>query len=306
MIAAFVGDDDGTPIGEPARRKVRAVLCVAGDLASLAVARVDDEKVLGRVIEHPHHEEPRTVRRPATDDMPERTRHKWPFSPRREIGDHDVHIGGRSGVARESDQGAIRGRRVPRQKSLDATGRIRREVQRRTVGVPHVQLMQLRAPAVRRGDELAVRTPAEASDGGALDGDRALRFPARGGQRPRFVGACPLIRDDRERFAVGRDRERGPACEATGGVRDARQALARMEVREGTLRHGPAMLVRSEDVLDTRAEECGDAKRKRETGIVLLVLERVHGLTRYVEPVGELALRPVAFSPQHTKAILHR
>src|SRR5439155_21223755 len=80
VIAAFVGDDDGTPIGEPARRKVRAVLCVAGDLASLAVARVDDEKVLGRVIEHPHHEEPRTVRRPATDDMPERTRHKWPYS----------------------------------------------------------------------------------------------------------------------------------------------------------------------------------------------------------------------------------
>ena len=166
--------------------------------------------------------------------------------------------------------------------------------------------MQLRATAVRGRDQLAVRTPAQASDRRALDGDRALRFPARGGERPRFVGARPLIRDDRERFAIGRGRERGAARETTGGVRDARQALPRMEVRKGTLCHDQAMLVRSEDVLDARAEERGDAKCERETRIVLLVLERVHGLTRYVEPVGKLALGPVALRAQHTKAILHR
>src|SRR2546428_502331 len=132
--------------------------------------------------------------------------------------------------------------------------------------------MQLRAAAIRRGDELAVRTPAQASDGRALEGDRALRFPARGGEGPRFVGARALIRDDRERFAIGRGCERGAAREATRGVRDARQALARMEVRKGTLRHDHAMLVRLEDVLDAHAEERGDAKREWKARIVLFVL----------------------------------
>ena len=108
MIAAFVGDDDGTPIGEPPRRNVRGVLCVPGDLASLSVVRVHHEKVLGGVVEHPHHEESRAVRRPAADDMPERTGQERPFAPRREIRDNDVHISGRLGVARKRHERAVR------------------------------------------------------------------------------------------------------------------------------------------------------------------------------------------------------
>ena len=108
MIAAFVGDDDGTPIGEPARRNVRVVLRVPGDLASIAVVRVDDEKVLCGVVGHSHHEESRAVRRPAPNDMPESTGQERPFAPRCEIRDNDIHISGRSGVARKRHERAVR------------------------------------------------------------------------------------------------------------------------------------------------------------------------------------------------------
>jgi hypothetical protein len=65
------------------------------------------------------------------------------------------------------------------------------------------------------------------------------------------------------------------------------------------------MLFRSEDVLDVRPEQGGDAKREREAGIVLFVFQRIHGLTRDVESLRELALRPIAFRSKDAKAILH-
>src|SRR5256885_7217897 len=68
----------------------------------------------------------------------------------------------------------------------------------------------------------------------------------------------------------------------------------------------PAALFRREHILYSLTEERRDAKREREARVVFFVLERVHGLTRDLEPVSELALRPVALRAQDAKAILHR
>jgi hypothetical protein len=84
------------------------------------------------------------------------------------------------------------------------------------------------------------------------------------------------------------------------------EAFARVEIGKGPSRHDHGMLFRLEDVLDAHAEERRDAKRQWKTRVVLFIFERVHGLTRDLEPVRELALRPVTLGTQHAKAILHR
>src|SRR6267142_6565950 len=68
----------------------------------------------------------------------------------------------------------------------------------------------------------------------------------------------------------------------------------------------PAALFRREHILYAHTEERRDTKREREARVVFFVLERVHGLTRDLEPVSELALRPVALRAQDAKAIFHR
>src|SRR5438045_4710745 len=60
----------------------------------------------------------------------------------------------------------------------------------------------------------------------------------------------------------------------TLSLHDALPIFARVKIRERTLRHDHAMLVRLEDVLDAHAEERGDAKRERQARVVLFVLER--------------------------------
>src|SRR5439155_18439428 len=160
----------------------------------------------------------------------ERARQKGPFGARRDIGDDDVLIRRNPRVARKRDESAVGRRRVPRQQPLHATRGICRKWQGRSIGVPHVKLMELGATAVGRRDELAVRAPAEASYGGALHSDRALRFAARGRERPGLVGAGSLIADDGERLGVRRKGERGATREPTRGVRNAGETLARVKV----------------------------------------------------------------------------
>ena len=114
--------------------------------------------------------------------------------------------------------------------------------------------MQLGAAPIGSGDELSVCAPAETPHRVLLDGDRALRLPAGGRERPRFVGARALIGDDREGLGIGRKSERRAAREPACGVRDAGEPLARVEIGERTLRHDEAMLFRLEDILDPRTE----------------------------------------------------
>src|SRR2546427_9817453 len=102
-----------------------------------------------------------------------------------------------------------------------------------------MQLVTLRAATIGRRDELTVRTPAKTPHGVAFDGDRALRLSAGCGKGPGLVCAGALIGDERERARVGRERERRTASEAARGMRDARETLARMEVHERSVGHGP-------------------------------------------------------------------
>ena len=96
----------------------------------------------------------------------------------------------------------------------------------------HVELMQLGAAAVRGREQLAARAPAQAAHRVVGHGDRALRGAAGRRKRPRLIRARALIGHDRERATVRRERERGAAREAARRVRDAREPIARMEVRE--------------------------------------------------------------------------
>jgi len=108
VIALFIGDHESPAIGEPPGRNVRHVLGVPCDLSSIADERVDDEQVLRRVVEDPHHQEPLPIGRPSADHVPERAGEKRPLGARREIGDDDVHVGRRSRIARKGDESSIR------------------------------------------------------------------------------------------------------------------------------------------------------------------------------------------------------
>ena len=202
VIALFVGDHESAAIGEPARGNVRHVLGVAHDLARGAGPRIDQQQILRRVVEDPHHQEPLAVRRPTTHDVPGRARQKGPFGARRDIGDDDVHIRRNPRVARERDERAVGRCRVPRQQPLHATRGICRKREGRSIGVPHVKLMELGTTAVGRRDELAVRAPAEAAHRVPLDRDGALGFSTGGRERPRLVGTRALIGNNREGLSV--------------------------------------------------------------------------------------------------------
>src|SRR2546427_1915250 len=104
-----------------------------------------------------------------------------------------------------------------------------------------MQLVQLRAATIGRRDELTVRAPAKAPHGVTFDGYRALRLSAGRGKGPGLVCARALIGDDRERARVGRERERRTAGEAARGMRDTRETLARMEINERPVGHGPTV-----------------------------------------------------------------
>src|SRR5205085_12241203 len=61
-----------------------------------------------------------------------------------------------------------------------------------------------------------------------------------------------------------------------------------------------------EDFLDWCFEEPGDLERQRQTGIVFPGLERIDGLTRDAEFIGEIVLRPFPAGPKFAQLISHR
>ena len=60
-----------------------------------------------------------------------------------------------------------------------------------------------------------------------------------------------------------------------------------------------------EDVLDAPVEDTRDREGERKARVVALVLDRVDGLARDGEVLGELGLRPVALGAQDAEAVLH-
>ena len=242
MLVVDVRDLDDPAVREPARGHVRDVLGVLGDLARHAALRVDEQEILRRVVEHAHHQQLRAVGRPATHDVPRGAGEQRALLPCAHVRDHDVHVRRLTRVGGERHLRAIWRGRVPREQSLHLARGIDRHGELRTIGLTDVELVQLGAPLVRRGEQLTARAPAEAAYRVLLDGHRPLGPAARGRERPRLVRAAALIRDDREPVAVGRERERRPACEAARGVRHARETFARHEVGE---RPGPVRDVNS-------------------------------------------------------------
>src|SRR6266540_373016 len=106
-----------------------------------------------------------------------------------------------------------------------------------------VELVQLGPAAVGGGDELAARAPAEAPHRVLGYAQRPRGRAAGRCERPSLVCAGALIRHHRERAGVWRQCESRTTGESPRRVRHLGEPLARMEVRQRSVRHG-AMLVR--------------------------------------------------------------
>jgi len=65
-------------------------------------------------------------------------------------------------------------------------------------------------------------------------------------------------------------------------------------------------VVRLEDGFDRRAEDLSHSKGERQARIVSAGLDRVHGLTRHLQPLRQIRLRPVVLRAQHLEPVLHR
>ena len=239
MLAALVRDLEHAAVVEPTSWNVLHVVLLPRDVARLTGARIDDEELLVGVVEHAHDEQLRAVRRPSTGDVPRRAGDELPFGSGVEVRDDDVHVRRRARVARERDAPSVRRRRVPRHQPLHLTGGIDGDRGNRTIGVADVQLVELSAAAIGRGQQLATRAPAQTADGVIGDCHRALSATAARGDRPRLVRAGALVRHDREGPAIGGQRERGAAGKAACRMGHAREPFARMKVRQTPLGHGP-------------------------------------------------------------------
>lgn len=60
-----------------------------------------------------------------------------------------------------------------------------------------------------------------------------------------------------------------------------------------------------EYLLDRLTEQMREREGELQAGIVFLFLDRVDGLTRDVDALGQLGLSPTPFSAQDVKAISH-
>src|SRR6187399_2501206 len=66
------------------------------------------------------------------------------------------------------------------------------------------------------------------------------------------------------------------------------------------------LFLRGKDLFDRFAEQLRDGERERQAGVVSSGFDCVHGLARYLELVGEIALAPAAFGPQFAHQVFHR
>src|SRR5687768_17208531 len=85
------------------------------------------------------------------------------------------------------------------------------------------------------------------------------------------------------------------------------------DVRERTIAIAPAaiflivlLLFLAEEFLDAHRKDAGDPKRERQAGVVPSGFDCVHGLPRYLEPLGEIRLCPSAFGAQFPQTVFHQ
>src|SRR3546814_4417222 len=60
-----------------------------------------------------------------------------------------------------------------------------------------------------------------------------------------------------------------------------------------------------ENIFDPQLEQVGDAEGEGERRVVFPRLDRVDRLARHFEPLGEIALAPVALGARDLEAVLH-
>ena len=76
-----------------------------------------------------------------------------------------------------------------------------------------------------------------------------------------------------------------------------------MLLNEAALELQLGVALRLEDLFDGYAEEACETEGQRQARIVPAGFDRIDGLARDAEPLGDLSLRPVALRPQHAKAV---
>ena len=60
-----------------------------------------------------------------------------------------------------------------------------------------------------------------------------------------------------------------------------------------------------EDGLDRLFENAGDLEGQRQGGVVAAGLQRIDGLARHAQPLGQFGLTPVALGAQHLETVVH-
>ena len=70
-------------------------------------------------------------------------------------------------------------------------------------------------------------------------------------------------------------------------------------------RRGLATGLRLEYVLDSLFEQPRDLEREFKAGVVLAGLDRVYGLPRNAESIGQLSLRPASFGAALLEIVAH-
>ena len=210
------------------------------DLTGHACPRVDDEQILRRVVEDPHHQELAAVRRPAAHDVPRRRGDEDPLVATGGRRDHHVHVGGRARVRRERDVAPVRRRGVPREEPLDLPVGIDGERRDGSIRMTDVELVSLGPAPVGGADELAARAPAQAAQGAARERERRRRFAAARRDREGLERSGAAVGDERGDAGVRGERDDGAAGEAPGRMGNRRQPLADAKIGERSARrHRP-------------------------------------------------------------------
>src|SRR5204863_9176774 len=65
------------------------------------------------------------------------------------------------------------------------------------------------------------------------------------------------------------------------------------------------ILLGLEDAFDGTPKQTPEGERQRQTRIVLAGLDGVDGLPGYLEPLGEIGLRPMTLSAEESESVLH-
>ena len=215
----------------PSTSQPAAVLNFPGGVpCALAGARIDGQELLVGVVEHAHDEKAGAIRRPAPEGAATAGA-RWRSEPVRSAS--RVHLGRPRALLPNATRRPSGDAAFPREEPLPLPA-----------GSTDTGATGPGRDARRDGSSVAPRSPPRAAAMGSSKdcerrvGHRDARCAfLRSRERPRLIDARALVGHDGEGATVRRERKSRAARESARRVRDAREPVARMEVRERPVWH---------------------------------------------------------------------